>query len=59
MAGRTAWIERTFDFEFPVGLYHEILERLRGTPARVEERVRALPAETVALTPGPARPPWD
>jgi uncharacterized damage-inducible protein DinB len=37
---RTLWFERKFDFSFPVELYPEIIERLRGTPARIEERVR-------------------
>ena len=37
---RTQWFERKFDFSFPVELYREIIERLRGTPARIEERVR-------------------
>jgi len=56
MAGRIPWIERTFDFEFPGELYHEILERLRGTPARVEERVRALPPEILTRRDGN---PWS
>ncbi len=43
MGNRVPWIERKFDFGFPVGLYHEIMERLRGTPARVEELVGSLP----------------
>jgi uncharacterized damage-inducible protein DinB len=36
------WIDRPFDFSFPVGLHAVILERLRGTPARLEEKLRAL-----------------
>jgi uncharacterized damage-inducible protein DinB len=40
---RTQWFERKFDFTFPVDLYPEIIERLRGTPARIEERVKAIP----------------
>jgi uncharacterized damage-inducible protein DinB len=39
MSSRVPWIERTFDFDFPAELHREILERLRGTPARVEDRV--------------------
>jgi len=34
------WFERKFDFSFPVELYPEVIERLRGTPARIEERVK-------------------
>lgn len=41
---RTLWFERKFDFDFPVGLLPAILERLRGTPARLEELVSLLPS---------------
>ncbi|HUU83586.1 MAG TPA: DinB family protein [Phycisphaerae bacterium] len=57
MADRIPWIERTFDFGFPVQLHHEMLERLRGTPARIEERVRGLPPDV--LTQRPASGPWS
>ena len=40
---RPLWFDRKFDFSFPVELYAEIIERLRGTPARIEERVRDVP----------------
>ncbi len=33
------WVERTFNFDFPIGLFPAILERLRGTPARLEEMI--------------------
>jgi len=33
------WTERTFKFDFPAGLYPELIERLRGTPARVADRL--------------------
>ncbi|MFH1144962.1 MAG: DinB family protein [Candidatus Eisenbacteria bacterium] len=39
------WIERRFAFDTPVSLFPPLLERLRGTPARIEERVRDLPPE--------------
>ena len=45
---RPLWFERKFDFSFPVDLYPEIIERLRGTPARIEERVSNVP--TALLT---------
>jgi uncharacterized damage-inducible protein DinB len=32
-----AWFERKFEFHFPVGLYPNVVIRLRGTPARIEE----------------------
>jgi len=34
---QTKWIERKFDFSFPAGLFPVILERLRGTPVRLEK----------------------
>jgi uncharacterized damage-inducible protein DinB len=40
---RTKWFERKFDFNLPVGVFPSVVERLRGTPARLEESVRALP----------------
>jgi hypothetical protein len=33
------WIQRTFTFEFPVGKFPDLIERVRGTPARIEERI--------------------
>ncbi|MBI3003929.1 MAG: DinB family protein [Ignavibacteriales bacterium] len=45
MVQRTKWFERTFDFNFPVGVFPSLLERLRGTPARLEELVRSFPQE--------------
>jgi uncharacterized damage-inducible protein DinB len=45
---RTKWFERGFDFNMPVGVFPCVLERLRGTPARLEELVRGLPAELLA-----------
>jgi uncharacterized damage-inducible protein DinB len=34
------WFERKFEFTFPVELYPNVLVRLRGTPARLEEVLR-------------------
>jgi hypothetical protein len=42
---RTKWIEREFDFHLPVGVFPCVLERLRGTPARLEELARSLSPE--------------
>jgi uncharacterized damage-inducible protein DinB len=41
---RIKWTERKFDFDFLAGLYPELIERLRGTPARAEDRTKNLPA---------------
>ena len=43
MAGHIKWADREFQFSFPVGLYPELIERLRGTPARLAERLTAVP----------------
>src|SRR6266446_6988357 len=51
MIAQTPWIERTFNFDFPAGLYPCILERLRGTPARVKEMVSSLSDETLSRKP--------
>jgi hypothetical protein len=45
MTDRIKWTDRRFDFTFPAGLYPEMIERLRGTPARLEDRIGSLPAE--------------
>lgn len=37
MIQQTPWIERKFDFNFPAGMFPVILERLRGTIARLEK----------------------
>ena len=42
MSARVPWIERRWNFQFPVGCFPDILERLRGTPARAEDAVQGL-----------------
>ena len=37
------WTQRTFNFDFPVGVFPGIVERLRGTPARIAELTRGVP----------------
>lgn len=34
------WVERSFRFDVSLGLFPSVLERVRGTPARIEEKVR-------------------
>lgn len=46
-----AWVDRRFNFDFPVYLYPNILARLRGTPARLEDAVRGLSQEQLIATP--------
>jgi hypothetical protein len=47
MAARVPWFERRFNFDFPVGWHPDLIEHLRGTPARLEERLRALSADVL------------
>jgi len=42
---RIKWAARRFDFSFPVEVHPELLERLRGTPARVADRLTPLAAD--------------
>jgi len=44
MPQKTPWTERRFIFDMPPSMFPNVLERLRGTPARVEERVRGMTA---------------
>ena len=39
MSNVPAWFERKFEFSFPVEQYPNLIIRLRGTPARLEEIV--------------------
>jgi uncharacterized damage-inducible protein DinB len=45
------WFERKFEFSFPVELFPNLCTRLRGTPARLEEIVRAHPRERLVQKP--------
>jgi hypothetical protein len=36
------WFQRKFQFDLPVWMFPNVVERLRGGPARVEERVKDL-----------------
>ena len=49
---RTKWFEREFDFSLPVGVFPCVVERLRGTPARLEELVRSLPPRVLTARRG-------
>ncbi|HZT57347.1 MAG TPA: DinB family protein [Pyrinomonadaceae bacterium] len=51
---RTKWFERRFDFNLPVGVFPSVVERLRGTPARLEELVRSLPPAALTARRGEA-----
>lgn len=46
------WLEYKWSFDFPVGMYRAICERLRGTPARLEERLVRVPAARLSASAG-------
>ena len=52
MTARVKWIERRFSFDFPADFYPEILTRLRGTPARMEDLIRDVPQDRLRIKPG-------
>lgn len=43
MQNSMIWFDRKFDFIIPTDLFPMLVERLRGTPARLEEKVKGLP----------------
>lgn len=45
MLSREKWFDRVFELAIPVSLMPNVLERLRGTPARLEERIPGIPPE--------------
>ena len=47
MTQRIKWTDRQFNFDFPAGIYPEMIERIRGTPARLEELLAGLSPETL------------
>jgi uncharacterized damage-inducible protein DinB len=49
MMRQTPWVDRKFDFRFPLGLFPCILERVRGTPARLQETIASLPARILTV----------
>jgi len=42
---QTKWFERKFNFDFTENIFPSIIERLAGTPARLEEKFTAIPPE--------------
>ena len=49
---RIKWIERSFSFNYPVELYPEIIERVRGASARLDEYLNSASAEILARRDG-------
>lgn len=40
---RTRWFDRKFDFGFTQNIFPSVIERLRGTPVRLEEKLKNIP----------------
>lgn len=49
MIKKPLWVKRTFSLDLPTEMLLNIIERLRGTPARLEELVASTPADQVKL----------
>ncbi len=45
MIAQTPWFERKFEFNFPIGLFPVIVERLRGTLLQLEAMLQDIPEE--------------
>src|SRR5215470_15411758 len=39
---KAKWFDRKFSFDSTQNIFPSIIERLRGTPARLEERIRSI-----------------
>jgi len=52
MMPRTVWFERKFTLDLPLPMYPNVLERVRGTPARLEDRLLKLPREALTRREG-------
>ena len=52
MVDRLEWIKRQFSFGLPLGMYANVVERVRGTPARLEDLTRSLAPEILTRRDG-------
>jgi uncharacterized damage-inducible protein DinB len=52
MMPRSIWFERKFTLDLPLSMYPNVLERVRGTPARLEDRLLKLPREVLTRREG-------
>lgn len=53
-AQQTKWFDRKFDFSFEENIFPTIIERLRETPTRLEEKILRVPEEVLAVKPNGA-----
>jgi len=45
MTEKMRWFDRAFSLDLPDWMYPNVLERLRGTPVRLEERIKTIPED--------------
>ncbi|MBU0518923.1 DinB family protein [bacterium] len=48
---KTPWIERQFNFDLPITMFPNVLERLRGAPARITDRIQDIRADSLSRSP--------
>lgn len=48
---QTKWFDRKFDFTYTENIFPSLIERLTGTPARLEEKINSLPQHILTLKP--------
>jgi uncharacterized damage-inducible protein DinB len=51
---KSPWVQRRFTFDLPVSMFPNVLERLRGTPARIEDRIGGVSPEVLRKRHGTA-----
>lgn len=49
---QTQWFDRKFNFDNQQNIFPSIIERLTGTPARLEEKMRRIPVKILETKPG-------
>ena len=52
MVARVEWFKRQFSFELPIEMFANVVERVRGTPAHLEELTRSLSREALTRRDG-------
>jgi uncharacterized damage-inducible protein DinB len=48
------WVNRKFQFDLPVEMFPMVVERLRGAPVRLEEKLRGVPSDVLKRRVGDA-----
>ena len=48
---KTKWFDRKFNFDNQQNIFPSIIERLIGTPARLEEKMKSIPANILEVKP--------